>query len=218
MSLRPRLNVVSMLVLTVAPMLLLPNFVKSKETDWAAGVRGIVLLGDGVPANDMLGGGLLVRGHWRDQWYFGLSIDTISFDYERPNEVLRLPSIAEIDGSFDISRLSAWVERRYDDQDQGWSWFWTSGIGYADIATENVVGQTPAGDRWDIATDAAGELHLLFGAGIRRHLASDLTVEFSAHIEHHRTDYQLTDRVSGATGKIGSQTPKGFSLGFSYHF
>ena len=218
MSSHPRFHLTPALALTAVALLLLPGFTKAMDNGWAFGLRGIVLLGDGVPANDMLGGGLLVRKHWRDQWYVGLGLDSITFDYERPNAVLDIPSTQEIDGSFDISRVSAWVERRYDDKDRGWSWFWTAGLGYADIATENVMGQTPDGEMWNIKTDASGEVHLMLSAGIRRHLRPDLTLDISAHIEHHATDYELMDTVSGATGKIGSQTPKGFSLGFSYHF
>ena len=43
-----------------------------------------------------------------------------------------------------------------------------------------------------------------------------LTATF--HLEHHLTDYQLRDTVSGMTGKIGSHTPVGVSATFSYRF
>ena len=54
------------------------------------------------------------------------------------------------------------------------------------------------------------------GAKLRRNIGSNLLFEATGHVEHHFTDYQLTDRVSGATGKIGSHTPLGVSLMLAY--
>ena len=38
------------------------------------------------------------------------------------------------------------------------------------------------------------------------------------HLEHHLTDYKITDTVSGTTGKIGAHSPIGASVTLSYRF
>lgn len=105
--------------------------ISADEPPFDAGARLLILLGDGEPANDMIGLGLTGRWRWRDGWYLGAGLDQVEFDYERPNDILGIPSTAEIDGSNDWTRVSGWIERRYDEEDLGWSWHWLAGVGFA---------------------------------------------------------------------------------------
>jgi hypothetical protein len=58
----------------------------------------------------------------------------------------------------------------------------------------------------------------MVGGGLRRSFGQHWALEAALTVQHHTTDYQLTDLVSGATGSIGSQTPYGLTLGISYRF
>jgi hypothetical protein len=189
----------------------------AEEYRFDAGARLLVLLGDGVPANDMIGFGVTGHWVWRESWYVGLGVDQVEFDYERPNDVLGIASTEEIDGSNDWTRVSGWIERRYGEANQGWSWNWRAGVGFASVATEDVRGSTPTGGTWDIATDASNEVHVLFALGVRRGIGR-WAVDGALHLEHHSTDYELVDRISGRTGTVSSQTPWGASIGLSYRF
>ncbi|MGH8309558.1 MAG: hypothetical protein ACRETX_07160, partial [Steroidobacteraceae bacterium] len=192
--------------------------ISADEPRFAAGARLLILLSDGQPANDMIGLGLTGRWRWREGWYLGFGLDQVEFDYERPNDILGIPSTAEIDGSNDWTRVSGWIERRYDEGDLAWSWHWLAGLGFASVSTEDVRGATPTGGTWDIATDARNEVHALLGIGLRRYIGARWAVDGALHVEHHATDYELVDRVSGRTGTVSSQTPWGASFGVSYRF
>lgn len=190
----------------------------AEEYTFETGARLLVLLGDGVPANDMPGFGLVGRWYWRADWQLGVAVDRVTFDHERPYASLGIASTMEIDGSNDLTRLSAWLERRYDAHDAAWSFFWLAGLGYATVGTETITGFAPSGVRWEIETDASDELHALGGIGMRRHLGRKFMAEVGLHLEHHGTDYQLRDRISGVTTSIGSHSPWGASAAVSYRF
>jgi hypothetical protein len=188
------------------------------ERGLEAGVRLITLLGHGVPANDMPGFGVIGRWHWRPAWQLGVAVDQLTFDYERPYAVLGIASTMEIDASNDLTRFSAWLERRYDAHDAGWSFFWLAGAGYATVGTETVTGFTPSGARWEIETEASDELHVLGSTGVRRHFGPRLSVELALHLEQHGSDYRVRDRVSGSSATIGSHGVWGASIAMSHRF
>jgi len=179
--------------------------------------RVLVLLGNGEPANDMPGFGL--AGHWqvRENWYVGAAVDQVSFDFERPYEIIGLTSTEEIDAGNEFTRVSAWVERRYP-LSGPWHWFWTAGAGWASLDAGDARGFTTSGSAYDIVTEADDELHLMLSAGARWRPTRNLAVGLAAHLERHEVSYVVTDRVSGATGKVGSQTPLGFSVGVQWSF
>ena len=183
------------------------------------GVRGVVIIGDGQPANDMIGYGVIGRWEFRDSWHLGVAFDSVTFDYETPYRILGIESVEEIDPSNEFSRISLLVERRYGGSGSPWSWYWTAGAGFAAIDVgENAVGTTPDGGTFDIVTTADDEAHFILGGGVRRALGERWALEAALTIQHHLTDYQLVDLVSGATGSIGSQSPYGLTLGVSFEF
>jgi len=192
----------------------------AQEKQLEVGLRPLLLLSQGEPSNDMFGGGIVGSWHWKDDWFFGIALDSMSFDYERPQNILGIPqdpSLATIDGSNSFTRLSGWVERRYD-RGGKWDWFWNAGLGIASVDEDIVSGPTATGGTFNIITDASTEVHLMGSAGLRRPLGEKWTFTATFHLEHHLTDYEITDTVSGATGKIGSHTPVGLSATLSYRF
>lgn len=86
------------------------------------------------------------------------------------------------------------------------------------VGADIVLGPTALGSTFNILTDAGSEAHLLGTAGLRRPLGPSWRVTAAFDLEHHLTDYQIRDTVTGASGKIGSHTPVGLSVTFSYGF
>ena len=192
----------------------------AQETDFEIGFRPMVLASQGEPSNDMLGGGLVGAWRWREDWYFGVGLDSFTFDYERPHQALEIqqdPDTKTLDGSNSFTRVSGWAERRYAGGGP-WSWFWNAGLGVASIDADAVAGPTISGGTFDIVTEASDEVHLMGSIGLRRSLGENWALAGTFHLEHHLTDYKLTDTVSGATGKIGAHSPIGASVTLSYRF
>jgi hypothetical protein len=182
------------------------------------GVRGVLALSKGQPANDMVGEGLIARWRLRDQWHLGASYDNATFDYETPNRELGIASTGVVDGLNEWSRTSVFVERRYQTP-RSWDWFWRAGVGFASLnRIDNVAGTRVGGGTFEIVTLADDEVHVFAGGGLRRRLGGNWAFDATFTIEHHSTDYQLTDVVSGARGTIGAQMPYGLALGVSYAF
>jgi hypothetical protein len=191
----------------------------AEDRRFDAGLRGVVIVGDGEPSNDMIGYGVVGRWELRESWHLGVALDSVTFDYETPYRILGIDSVEEIDPGNEFRRASVFIERRYQRPESAWTWFWTAGVGFASIDVgENAVGTTPGGESFDIATTADDEWHFMVGGGVRRSFGRHWALEAAVTLEHHTTDYQLVDVVSGATGSIGSQTPYGLSLGVSYGF
>ena len=195
-----------------------PVHLAAQDARFELGFRGLVLLGKGTPANDMIGEGLVGRFRLSDAWQLGVALDSVKFDYETPNRALGIPATAVVDGINEWQRTSVFVERRFDGE-RRWDWHWLAGLGVANVdAIGNVAGTRADGGTFEIATVADDELHLFAGAGLHRPLGRRWLLDTSLTIEHHDTYYQLTDLVSGATGTIGSQSVYGISIGVSYGF
>ena len=147
----------------------------------------------------MTGSGIVGSWHWKDHWFFGVAVDSASFDYERPHNVLGIqqaPDVKTIDGSNSFTRLSGWIERRYD-RAKTWSWFWNAGLGFASVDEDLVSGPTASGGTFNIVTDASTEVHLAAAIGRRRPLGEHWALTTSFHLEYHLADYKLTDTVFG---------------------
>jgi len=208
------------LLLLTGSWIVVGNAVAQDDQGMEIGFRPLVLASQGEPSNDMLGGGIVGAWHWKDDWFFGAALDNMSFDYERPQNVLGIqqdPDLATIDGSNSFTRLSGWIERRYGGRN-AWDWFWNAGLGFASVDADVVTGPTASGGTFNIVTDASNEVHLMTSIGLRRSLGQRWSFAATFHLDHHLTDYQIRDTVSGATGKIGSHTPVGVSATFSYRF
>jgi len=204
----------------VAALSALSSAAVAQDSQLEIGFRPLVLASQGEPANDMLGVGFVGTWHWKDDWYIGAGLDFMDFDFERPQRELGIPQPPDtktIDGANSFTRLSGWIERRYD-RGRAWSWFWNAGFGYASPDPGIVTGPTAFAGTFNIVTDASDEIHLMSSIGLRRLLGDNWAIATTFHLEHHLTDYKITDTVSGATGKIGSHTPVGVSVTLNYRF
>ena len=196
----------------------LPAAIAAQESRFELGLRGVVLLGKGTPANDMMGEGLIGRFALRDAWHLGVALDNVTFDYETPNRTLSIPTTTVVDGTNGWRRLSVLVERRLDGK-RRWRWHWLAGLGHADVEpVANLAGQRADGGTFDIATTADDELHVFVGGGAHREIKRRWLLDTTLTIEHHDTHYELVDTVSGARGTIGAQTVYGNAIGVSYRF
>ena len=192
--------------------------IAAQESRFELGMRGIVLLGKGTPANDMVGEGLIGRFALSEAWRFDVALDSVTFDYETPNKTLGIPATNVVDGTNSWQRVSVLVERRFDG-DRRWRWHWVAGLGYAAVdPVSNVVGQRADGGTFNIATTADDELHVFAGGGAHREIKRRWLLDTTLTVEHHDTHYELVDSVSGARGTIGAQTVYGIAIGVSYRF
>jgi hypothetical protein len=205
-------------LLLVAALSQWPAVSAAQDSRFELGLRGVVLLGKGSPANDMIGEGLIGRYTLRDGWRVGLALDSVTFDYETPNRALGIPAGAVVDGTNSWRRVSALVERRFDG-DRSWRWHWLAGLGLADVdPVSNVSGQRADGGTFDIATTADDELHVFAGGGAHREIKRRWLLDATLTVEHHDTHYELVDSVSGARATIDAQTVYGIAIGMSYRF
>jgi hypothetical protein len=195
-----------------------PHAIAAQESKFELGFRGVVLLGKGTPANDMIGEGLIGRFALRDAWRLGVAFDSVTFDYETPNKTLGIPAISVVDGINEWRRVSVLVERRLESE-RRWRWHWLAGLGYADVdPVDNVTGQRADGGTFDIVTAADDELHVFAGGGAHREIMRRWLLDATLTLEHHDTHYELVDTVSGARGTIGAQTVYGIAIGIGYRF
>ncbi len=194
---------------------------RSDETRYEIGLRANVLLGDGVPANDILGLGVIGRYRLRDGWFIGAGLDLYDYDFERPWKLVGLqqdPNVDTIDASADNSVLSGSIARLYNETDHGFDWFWTLGVGIAFPNVDNVAGPTDTGGTFDLTFDVGNEIHLMATLGSSYNFSESWSASFAARVEHHFMDVLITDRISGNTAEVDSQSPIGAFLSLNYRF
>ena len=172
-------------------------------------------------ANDILGFGVIGRYKLRDGWFIGAALDSYEYDFERPAKVVGItqdpaPGVIDADGSY--TSISGSIGRIYGETNRGFDWFWTLGLGFASPSVDDVSGPTDTGGTFDITFDAGDEIHVMGALGTSYNFSSTWSVSLTARLEHHFMDILVTDRVSGNTAKIDSQTAMGASLSFSYRF
>lgn len=202
-------------------LLAAPWSLAAAEPRYEVGLRALALFGNGEPANDILGGGVVVNRTLRDGWYAGLALETQIFDFERVARVVGItqdPSLGDIDSRTTNTVLSAFIGRRYGADARGLQVFWTAGAGIGFPSVDDTSGPTAGGGTFDVTTDAGTEWHLLGSAGLRYAFSPRWAVDLAARLEHHAMDYQVRDRVSGNMAEVDSQSPLGFHFGFTYGF
>ncbi len=195
----------------------LSNAAYANDDTYSLGVRGNVMLEDGVPANDMLGFGLYGKYYLEDNWAIGYGIDAYSYDFENTAEFVGLEGTKIIDAKVSSTMISAWAEKSYK-----WSentrWFWNAGAGINDVSVDPVTGTLTGGGTYLINTDAGTEFVLLASLGTTWRFSKNWGTEISAHIEQHFADWKVTDSSSGATKTLDSYTPMGIQFGINYYF
>lgn len=186
------------------------------------GIRGNVLLGDGVPANDILGAGVMIRMHVAGGWFLTFSVDRYDYDFERPHELVGImqdSSVEDIDSTVSSTVAGGGIGREYRRDDQArLSWFWSAGIAVALPDAKDVTGPAADGGTFDLAIDAGTEIHLLAAAGSTWRFNSAWSLSAAARAQHHFMDATVTDRQGGATANVDSQSPLGVFLSLNYSF
>ncbi len=213
--------IVSRIAASFVLLVLMAGFSQAEDSKFEMGLRGNVLLGDGVPANDILGLGVIGRYRLSDGWFIGAGFDTYAFDYERPWRIIGLeqdPDVPTIDASADSTVFNGSIGRLYNETNRGFDWFWTLGLGFASVSIDDVVGPTDTGGTFDISFDAGNEIHLMATLGSSYNFSEKWSTSFAARLEHHFMDVLITDSVSGNTGKLDSQSPIGAYLSVNYKF
>ncbi len=193
----------------------------SQQTKFELGLRANVLLGDGVPANDILGLGVIGRYRLQNGWFIGAGIDRYEYDFERPASFVNIrqdPNEDVIDALADSTVLFASLGRLYKETDRGFDWFWSLGLGFASPNVDDVSGPTDTGGTFDLTFDVGNEIHLMGTLGTSYNFSESWSTSFAARVEHHFMDVLVTDRVSGNTKKIDSQSPMGAYLSLNYRF
>ena len=208
-------------IAVILVLCLIVSTAHADETRYEIGLRANVLLGDGVPANDILGFGVIGRYDLQNGWFAGATLDSYDYDFERPSLILGIaqdPAVKDIDASASITVLGGFVGRRYGDSSQGFDWFWTAGLGIGFPDVDDISGPTDMGGTFDLTFDTKTEIHLIGTLGTSYHFTPAWSATFAARLEHHFMDIQITDRVTGSTGKVDSQTPVGAYLSINYSF
>lgn len=199
----------------------LPFSALAAEGPYEIEVRANVLLGDGVPANDILGFGVAGRYYLKDRWFVSGAIEAYDYDFEHPVNVVGLlqdPNVKTIDASVSTTVISAGIGRTYDFSLEKFDWFWELGLGAGFPDVDNASGPLSTGGTFTLATDASTEFHLLGKLGASYHFTPNWTASFVARLEHHFMDFKVTEMGTGATGTVDSQTPMGAHLALSYSF
>lgn len=185
------------------------------------GLRGNVLLGDGVPANDMLGVGLIGRYSLSDGWFAAATLDAYQYDFEHPATLLGFqqdPNVKTIDASASNTVLGGHFGRRYGEADRGFGWFWTLGLGVAFPDIGDVSGPIAGGGTFDLHSRSRTEIHVMSAFGSSYRITPAWSVALAARLEHQFMDITVTDRISGASGNVDSQSPVGAYFGINYQF
>ncbi|NOR37946.1 MAG: hypothetical protein GQ577_14465, partial [Woeseiaceae bacterium] len=127
----------------VLAIIILSSVSYAQESKVNIGLRANVLLGDGVPANDILGAGVIGRYRLNNGWFIGAGIDGYKYDFERPASILGItqdPNEDDIDAKADNTVLFGSFGRLYNETDHGFDWFWSLGLGFASPHVEDVSG------------------------------------------------------------------------------
>jgi len=200
---------------------LLAGTCQADDSKFEVGLRADALLADGVPANDILGAGVMARYRLNNGWFVGAGIDTYDFNYERPWRMVGLrqnPDVDMIDAAADSTVVSGSFGRLYNETNHGFDWFWTMGIGFSSLNVDDVAGPTDAGGTFDLTFDVGNEIHLMATLGSSYNFSSSWSASFAARVEHHFMDVLITDSVSGNTAKLDSQSPIGAFFSLHYRF
>jgi hypothetical protein len=86
------------------------------------------------------------------------------------------------------------------------------GLGAASVDVPDVNGPTASGGQFDVHTEVSTEILLSGLAGVRRTFGESGYTEFLVHATQHFADWQVEDRISGASGPIDDYLSLGGQL------
>ena len=96
--------------------------------------------------------------------------------------------------------------------------YMAAGIGVTFISADDIVGSSQDGDVFNIATDTGTEFIPYVNGGIRWMVWRNVSLDLGARFEYHLTDWEVTDRVSGLSGRINDYIQSGCFIGVAVSF
>lgn len=214
-------NPVACLIVTLALVAGASTVAAQSEPRFDFGIRPIVVTAGGEPANDIISLGVFGRYRLAPDVLIGFGIDQAEYDFERPWNVVGLEqdsSVDVIDAPTSSTVFSAWIEKQHGNAASPYRFFWGGGLGFAAPSVDDVQGPLEGGGSFALTTDAGTEVIASAFVGARRSLGNRFGVEFALRADHHFSEWQVTDTVSGATGVTGDYTGLGAHLGLYMKF
>jgi opacity protein-like surface antigen len=196
MKIKVKIRNIGIAVLAISPLVCIAG----GNGKFELGARFDGNLGNGTPANDILGGAITARYRINDDWLIGGAAEFASFDFERPYKELGLDSTEEVDSTVDSTMLSIWAERRYGEHERGGYWYWTAGLGVNDLDADDIEGMTTDGGSYYITTDIDTEIAITLTAGWRHNISDHWTLGYGIRLEQRFGDWVSEDRISGEKG------------------
>lgn len=184
-------------------------------------LRANVLLGDGIPANDILGVGVIGRYDLNNGWFAGAALDAYEYDWEHAARTAGFeqdPAEDEIDALASSTVLSGYFGRLYGQTNAGFDWFWSAGLGVGFPEVDDFSGTSSTGAAISLSYDASTEIHVMGTLGTSYHFSPTWSATFAARVEHHFMDVTSTDAISGAKTNIDSQSPIGAYISIDFKF
>jgi hypothetical protein len=191
------------------------------EQPVSVGVRPVLALADGTPANDIPGGGSFARWHLGERWALSVAVELAKFDFEEPARVVGLAQAdggEAIDAKAESQRLGVWAERRLGAAGGPSRWYTGFGVGAATIDVPDAVGPLAGGGTFHVRTEADTELIAALALGWERELGRRWLLDTALRWEQHFADWQVVDTVSGRTGAVGDYSTFGAHLGVGWRF
>ena len=173
---------------------------------FSLGLRGVITVADGEPANDIPGFGVLAHLPINERWNVGIGLDRTEYDFEQPARLIGIaqdPALEPIDVVAEATVLSGWFERTLNPGTRHpTTWFVGAGLGAAFVDVPDASGPREDGGQFNIQTRADTEIIIFALAGLRRRLGERWYLEFAVRADQHFADWQMLDQLSGASGSI----------------
>ncbi|MHC4792330.1 MAG: outer membrane beta-barrel protein, partial [Planctomycetota bacterium] len=185
------------------------------------GFRGGTFLADGEPANDLPMFGIYGRYNWSEKWHFGLSLDYLSGDFERPYKLLGITSTDELDADMTNIIITLWGEREFIPDGkklQKLRPFIAGGLGIGLVDADDVSGTVAGGGQFNIETDAGTEFIPALAVGLRYLFGERWEAEIAGRYSYHIADWDVEDRISGKSDSVDNYSTYGFYLGLGFRF
>jgi hypothetical protein len=175
------------------------------DQKFAVGIRGGTFLSDGEPSNDLPMLGLYGRYKWNEEWHFGLSLDHLSGDFERPYKLLSITSTDELDADMTNIIITLWGEREFipdGKKSQKLRPFIAGGLGIGLVDADDVSGTVAGGGQFNIETDAGTEFIPALAVGLRYLFGESWETEIVGRYSYHIADWDVEDRISGKSDSV----------------
>jgi len=196
------------------------SFAQSWLKNTELGIRYVAEAANGVPSNDVLGYGIFAKKGIGEGLKLGFAADISEYDVEEPAKILGLvtPADAEaVDAVTDGTFLSAWIESSRPVGASKVEFRSLAGLGFALLDQPDVRGETADGRGFDINGDIGADYYPFAGIGFARQLGN-YHIGLDYLISYHFTDWKMTDRISGETGKVDDYGVQGFRFSLGRQF